>query len=299
MRRWVVFVVAAALAAASSSLHGWGMDVHRLLTRHALDELPANLKPFFNERRDFISEHAVDPDLWRVVGAKGDLGAEDQNHFFDLDDLGPPPFAAVPRDWNAYVRKYGAEKANAAGRLPWRTEEIYDRLVSTFHDLASGTGPSYAADNARYLAAVLAHYIEDAHVPFHATANHDGQLTNQRGIHAQFETDLVMRNLPTWRFTPAKIRPIPNMRDFIFETLIESQSLVGPALEADRKAAAGRAFYDDAYYTAFLAGAGPIVEKRMNDAVSGVVSAIVSAWEKGGSPKLPLASARPPVRIRR
>ncbi len=30
----------------------------------------------------------------------------------------------------------------------------------------------------------LSHYIGDAHVPLHTTSNHNGQLTNQVGIHA-------------------------------------------------------------------------------------------------------------------
>jgi alkylated DNA nucleotide flippase Atl1 len=299
MRKVIVFGAAALVAAASVSVRAWGMDVHRLLTARALDQLPADLKPFFAERRDFISEHAVDPDLWRVVGLKGDLGTEDPNHFVDLDELDTPPFSAIPRDWNAYVAKYGIEKANQGGHLPWRAEELYNRLVSTFEDIAKGTGPTYAPDNARYLVAVLSHYVEDAHVPFHATGNHDGQLTNQRGIHARFESDLVLRNIETVKWTAARVRPVPNIRDFMFETLIESQSLVDPLLRADRKATEGRDFYDDGYYTAFLAGARPILEKRMNDAVSGVVSVIVSAWDKAGRPKLPLAAARPPARIRR
>jgi alkylated DNA nucleotide flippase Atl1 len=299
MRTVIALGLVAALAAVPTSLQGWGMDVHRLLTRRALDELPGELKPFYAERRDFISEHAVDPDLWRVVDLSGPLGNEDPNHFMDLEDLDAPPFRSIPHDWNAYVQKYGLDKANRSGRLPWRTEEIYNRLVTTFQDIAKGTGPSYVGDNARYLSAVLAHYVEDAHVPFHGTNNHDGQLTNQRGIHARFETDLVLRNMPALKFTPVRPRPIANVRDFIFDTLIESQSLVASALQADRKAVEGREFYDDAYFAAFFAGARPVLEKRLNDSVAGVVSVIVSAWEKAGKPTLPLDAPKPPARIRR
>ena len=87
-------------------------------------------------------------------------------------------------------REYGLERANKMGRLPWRIEEIYRLLVTRFREVGKGT-PAYAADNARYLAAVLAHYVEDAHQPFHAVLNYDGQLTGQRGIHSRFETELV------------------------------------------------------------------------------------------------------------
>lgn len=276
----------------------WGMDVHRFITRRVVENLPADLRPFYVAKIDFISEHAADPDLWRIVGLKGPLGEEDPNHYLDLDALDEPaPFKNVPRDWDAFVGKYGLDRANKTGRLPWRTEEIFNKLVTTFQDIGKGTAP-YAPDNSRYLIAVLSHYLEDAHVPFHATANHDGQLTGQRGIHSRFESDLVLRNLSKITIaTPVKLKPIPNIRDFVFDTLVDSQALVAPLLDADRKSVVGHEKYDDAYYASFAPGSLSIAERRINDAVSAVVSAVVIAWEKGGKPKLPVTSSATPAPI--
>src|SRR5262245_21450440 len=173
-------------------LSGWALDVHRIITKQVVEGLPAEMKPFYAAQVAFLSEHAIDPDLWRVVGLKGDLGAEDPNHYLHIDGLDERrPFKGVPRTWDAYVARYGLDRATANGRLPWRTAEIYQLLVARFRDIPKGT--AYAADNALYLSAVIAHYIEDAHVPFHAVANYDGQATNQRGIHARFEGELVLR----------------------------------------------------------------------------------------------------------
>ena len=196
------------------------------------------------------------------------------------------------------MAKYGLDRANRAGRLPWRAEEIYNRLVSTFQDMGRPTGAPYVGDNARYLSAVLSHYIEDAYVPFHAAANYDGQLTNQRGVHARFETDLVVRNLPTLKLAPVMIRPVGSARDVVFEALVESQSLVETVLQADRKAAGGREYYDEGYFSAFLLGVRPIMEKRMSDASSAVASVIASAWAQAGRPTMPLAGPKTPARIR-
>jgi hypothetical protein len=295
MRKLPSFALVAAIALVCSepvAVRAWGMDVHRWITRRAIDGMPPQLRPFFQAKRDFISEHSADPDLWRVVGLKGSLGEEDPNHYLDLDGLDEPaPFSQVPRDLGAFIERYGPERATKMGRVPWRTEEIYTRLVNAFKDVGKPTAP-YAADNARYLVAVLAHYVEDAHVPFHATLNHDGQLTNQRGIHSRFESALVMRNLTRFKLAPITVRPIANVRDFIFDTLVESQSLVAAVLDADRRAAAAHPAYDDAYYAAFLTGARPIVEKRLGDATSGVVSVVVGAWEAAGRPALPAAPVR-------
>ena len=280
------------------ALSAWGMEVHRFVTRHALDGLPAELKPFFTAKSAYISEHAVDPDLWRIVGLKNDKGEEDPNHFLDMDGLDEPrPFTNVPREWDAYVKRYGADRANRNGRLPWRVEEIYKLLVARFQDVAKGQ--AYAAENAAYLSAVLAHYVEDAHVPFHAVTAYDGQATNQRGIHARFETDLVLRIRDTFRLAPVTIRPVPDIKEFVFERLAESEAAVESILAADRAATTGREFYDDGYFEVFAKGARPVAERRLSDAASSAASVIVAAWTEAGRPALTVKTATTPARIRR
>jgi len=300
MKRLLVAAVGVALLALQAGVSAWGMDVHRLITRHAIDGLPADVKPFFMARADFITEHSVDPDLWRVPDLSGRLGNEDPNHFLDFDGFGEPaPFTNVPREWDAVVKKYGADMANKNGRLPWRTEEIFNKMVSAFGDMQRGT-PSYAADNVRYLAAVLAHYVEDAHVPFHAVVSYDGQATNQRGIHSRFESDLVMRNKAAFKLAPVVITPVPDLRAFIFDTLIADQPYAAAVLAADKKATEGRELYDDGYYADFAKnGALGVAEQRASQAASAVASVWIAAWEKAGKPKLPDDAPRPPARIRR
>lgn len=298
----VVAVAAAALITVFMSpavLSGWGFDVHRWVTERAIDGLPSELKPFYLERRAFVAEHSVDPDLWRVVNLSSPRGEEDPNHFLDIDGLDEPrPFTNVPRTWEAYLARYGVEKANRMGRLPWRAEDIYKLLVSRFQDAARNPN-GYAGENAAYLSAVLAHYIEDAHVPFHAVVNYDGQATNQRGIHSRFESELVLRYRESWKLTPVRIQPIANIRDFIFERLVEGEALVETILSADRAATKGRELYDNGYFGTFQKGTRAVVERRLSEAASAVASAIVAAWKEGGSPALPAKVTRPPAPIRR
>lgn len=287
------------MAAAGQTTSAWGLDVHRMITRRAVLGLPAEIRPFFEARVEFVSEHSVDPDMWRMIGLRGERGEEDPNHFLDIDGLDEPrPFGGVPRDWDAYVKRYGAERANRTGRLPWRVEEIYGLLVGRFQEAAKNPG-GYGAENAAYISAVLAHYLEDAHQPFHGVVSYDGQATNQRGIHSRFENDVVLRNRATLAFSPVKIRPIPNVKDFIFETIVTGEPLVEHILAADRKAAAGREFYDDAYYAAFFRDVRPIIERRISEASSAVASVIVAAWTEAGKPPLPVKRTLPPARIRR
>ncbi len=285
MRALILSLTLVLFALPASAPSAWGLDVHRRLTERALDGLPVEIRGFFNQQRDFIIERSVDPDLWRIADLRGQLGDEPPNHFLDIDDLGePPPFTNVPREWNAFLKRYGEKEANIAGRLPWRTEEIYNRLVTALREAAAGR--QYGASNARYLAALLAHYVQDGHVPFHAVRNYDGQLTDQRGIHSRFETVLILDHWASFTQRPVVITPIPDIRAFMFDVLVESAGLTATILDVDRKAAGPQKVYDAKYYEQLRAGAGAIAEQRVNDSIDAVASAITAAWREAGSPEL-------------
>lgn len=276
----------ALLLSAPLKLDAWGFDGHRFIAEEAIPLLPDAIRPFFEKRRVVFIEHSIDPDLWRNVGFE----EEPPRHFVDLDAFGPYPFDVLPRDYDAAVKKFGKDMVDKNGLLPWRTAEVYGWLVRAFE--RAGQGQPYALDDITFFSAVLAHYVSDAHVPFHAIVNYDGQLTNQRGIHSRFETELFLRYRPAIAIKPAARAPIRNARDFVFDTLIESSTLTGPILQADRKAVAGKQEYDDAYFAQFFAAARPTLERRMSEAASAVAAIVTGAWEQAGKPLIPLDPPR-------
>jgi len=281
------------LALTAGSPSAWGFDVHRYITDAAMDAVPEPIRPYFQKHRAFIAEHSIDPDLMRTYGVE----TEDPNHFLDMDAVAPDPFTGIPRDEAEYVRKLGPEKAREYGRVPWRVEEVYNRLVTEFRRPENNQRISSGTVNA--LTAMLAHYVEDAHVPFHAVVNYDGQATNQRGIHGRFESELFARFRPRMTLTPAVPPPVTAPRDFIFGKLIEGTRLVPGILSADKAATDRREFYDDAYFEAFFVKAKPVVERRISEAIGGVAAVIAGAWQTAGKPVLPIDEMRPPSRIRR
>jgi len=284
----MAFVLSLVVCLAVSARPGaWGFDVHRFIALEAIPLLPDQVRPFFDKYRVTFSEHAIDPDLWRNAGFE----EEPPRHFVDLDAFGPAPFTALPRDYDAAVKKFGKDTVDKNGLLPWRTAEIYGQLVRAFERL--GQGQPYAYDDIKFFSAVLAHYVSDAHVPFHAIVNYDGQLTGQRGIHSRFETELFLRYRSALAVRPVARAPIRNPRDFVFDTLVESAGLTDAILQADRAAVAGRAEYDDAYFDQFFAKTKPILERRLSEAASAVAAIITGAWEEGGRPALPLDPPRP------
>jgi hypothetical protein len=293
--------VAAALLAASlvtpAAVSAWGFEAHKLIADRMIDLLPSQLKPLFEKRRAFIVERAIDPDLWRTAGWTD----EPPNHYVDLDyeGFGPDPFAGLPRDYTAAVQKFGKGVIDTQGRLPWRVQEFYGNLQREFESLKRTPVPGYALDNIVLHSAILAHYVADGHVPLHAVVNHNGQLTDQDGIHSRWEAELFERTRARLKVAPAAPKGVANPRDFMFDTLLASNRHARNVLESDRKAAAGREFYDDAYFEAFAAGTQSVMERRLNDSITGVAAIIIGAWEQAGKPAVPVELPRTARRIRR
>jgi len=285
----IVFAMLAGLACPSPAA-AWGTEVHKFITAQAIALLPPEIRPFFEKYTTTVVEHSIDPDLWRTAG----FVEEPPRHFVDMDSYGPSPFTELPHDYDAAVKRYGLEFVTRNGTLPWRTEEIYKQLVDAF----TQKGP-YSRDNLKFFAAVISHYVADAHVPFHAALNYDGQLTGQWGIHARFEADLFARYQSRLQLAPKIPAKIPGARELIFESLVVSYSYVQAVLDADKAAVAGKDVYDDAYYDAFFAKVQPIVERRLSDSIGDVVGVITAAWIDAGRPAVPVDAPNLPKKVRK
>ena len=70
------------MAALLTSTHAWGFEAHKFIMERAIDLLPAEIRPFFEQHRSILIERAIDPDTWQVAGFNDQ---EDPNHFLDLD----------------------------------------------------------------------------------------------------------------------------------------------------------------------------------------------------------------------
>jgi predicted AlkP superfamily phosphohydrolase/phosphomutase len=288
----LVLLAAAAAALPAPSAFAWGFTAHRLVNELAVATLPEPLRSFFRGNAAYVIEHAIDPDLARWVGQ--DPGP---NHFLDLDAFGTPSPALIPRDEAEHLRRHGAQAAER-GRLPWRVGEVYRELVAAFRD----------RDAPRILerAAVLAHYVGDAHVPMHAASNHDGQLTGQQGFHNRWESHMVERFLRQLRadVVPRPARPVGDPVALTFDVLLESYELSLVGLASDRESVEGTDLadtpaddrYGDAYYSRLYERERPTLRSRLAASATAVGSLWLKAWEEAGRPPLDSAFRFPYVR---
>jgi hypothetical protein len=296
MRRALAAAVMVAVLFPSGDARAWGFDAHKFVMDRAIALLPAELRPMFEAGRSTLVERSIDPDTWQNAGYD-DL--ESPHHFLDLDweGYGPYPFRDLPRDYTAAVEKFGKARIDQNGTLPWRVEEMYGNLRRAFEAYARRGG--FGRNDIMHFSAWLTHYVSDAHVPFHAVLNYDGQLTAQNGIHARFESFLFERYRTQLTIAPTPMAPIAKPRDFIFETAVTGTQLVPPILKSDLNAIGTRDVYDDAYYAEFFKANRAVLERRVNESIAASAAMIAGAWEAAGKPALPLDPPSPPQRRRR
>ena len=156
-------------------LCSWGFLVHHTTTQLAIYELPKPMQPFFYKAMKGLVKDCTRPDERRSADR-----TEATKHFIDLEAYGDNAAYNMPLKWDSAVAKYTKDTLLKYGYVPYHVLAMKDRLVEAFK----------VKDKEKILfnAADMAHYIEDSHVPLHTSLNYDGQLTNQKGIHALWES---------------------------------------------------------------------------------------------------------------
>jgi len=275
-RFWVRGTAAAALVLAlvPTRLPAWGVNGHRLETRKAIDTLPPELRSWFEANWNYLSQHVVDP-LNALAKSPGDV----RYQRIEFEKYGRFPFEALPRNYNAAVKKFGKSTVETAGVLPWTIGKYSERLTN---DMRSGDWNGARAD-----AALVAFYVGEAHDPFSTTDNFDGHLSGQAGVDVRFDSNLVDRFALFIYVRPNDAYFIPDPTDHAFEICLTSHSWIQSILLADRRARAGLPDYTDDYFDRFYNSAGAVVIRQLSEASTEIGSYWLTAWNNAENPKPP------------
>lgn len=274
-RRAAAAVAAAcALLAAPQSAFGWGANAHRLITNKAVDTLPPDMRPFFEANRNRLVQNSAEP-LESMLRNP----AERRNRYVYLDRYGRFPFDSLPRDYKAAVSKLTKSKLEANGVLPWQIGLYSEKLTNAFK--------ARNWDDVRQYAALLAHYVAQAHDPFATTENYDGHLSNQSGVDQRFSSSLVDRYSLFFFILPNEAVHISDPTDHAFESCLTAHAWLEQVLLADRRARRGLPDYTDEYYDRLYNQAGAILIRGVSDAAADVGSYWLTAWINAGHPPLP------------
>ncbi len=268
----------------------WGFYAHKKINYYAVFLLPPEMMMLYKPQIDFLSEHAVDPDKRRYA-----VPEEGARHYIDIDHYGKYPFDSLPRKWNEAVARYSEDTLKTYGIVPWWLQTMLGRLTEAFRNRNQSDILKYSAE--------IGHYIADAHVPLHASSNHNGQFTDQRGIHGFWESrvpELLAEK--EWDFFIGKAEYISHPAAFIWKRVLESaaasdtvlafEKKLGSRFDPDRKFAFEdrngliTRQYSEAYTKAYDALLKGMVERRMRQSVFAVASFWYTAWVNAGQPDL-------------
>ena len=181
------------------------------------------------------------------------------------------------------------------GISPYYIKTIYNRLVKAYEykDL----------DQILRLSADIAHYISDIHVPLHTSYNYNGQLTDQVGIHAFWETRLPKLYADTeYDLVVGRAEYIEDVQEYSWDIIRHSHSLVDSVLGVEKRLSHTFTNYlqfcfedtevstvrvqCEEYSRAYHDALGGMVEVQMRGSIKAVGSIWLSAWADAGQPDI-------------
>jgi len=269
-------------------LTSWGFFAHMRINRFAVFSLPAGTSRFYKANIQYLGDHAVDADKRRYADT-----AEAPRHYLDVE-LYEKNIDSIPQKWDDAVKKYGIAELNKNGILPWQIQVSYYKLVNAFKTRDSLKILIYSA--------YLGHYIADAHVPLHTTQNHNGQLTNQIGIHAFWESRLPELFAKDYNYLVGRAQYIQNPLKEAWRIIKHTHSLVDSVLTCESQLNAAYASrkkygfskrnnvllrqYAAPYSKAYHELMNKMVERQMRASILAIGSFWYSAWVDAGQPVL-------------
>jgi hypothetical protein len=93
MKRWLSLIIILFIITGFKK-PDWGFFAHKRINRLAVFTLPPDLIRFYKQNIEYITDHAVDPDMRRYS-----VAVEGSHHYIDLDNYGAAPYADLPRNW--------------------------------------------------------------------------------------------------------------------------------------------------------------------------------------------------------
>lgn len=268
---------------------GWGFDAHKQINRYAVYTLPAPLYYYVKPHIKWIEAHAPDPDAKRYAVAE-----EGARHYIDIEYYGCVD--SIPQREEDAINKFTADSLKSWGHVPWHVQRLYYALVQAFK--------SHDHTRILKLLAETGHYLADAHVPLHTTANYNGQFSGQRGIHALLETRSPVLMVSERDFLLGSATYVSNIRRLVWNAVIESNRALDTVFYAEEQAKKRipesqwyslemrkgklEKQYSEALTLEFNRLLGDLVRRRMRQATLAVGNFWYSAWVDAGQPPLDL-----------
>lgn len=265
----------------------WGFYGHRMINYQAVFLLPPEMIAFYKPNIEFIREHAVDPDKRRYAVVE-----EGPRHYIDMDKYAGQ---VIPKSWSKAVEKFSEDSLRAHGIVPWWVQVMLGRLTKAFKEKDVRAILKLSAETG--------HYLGDMHVPLHTSSNHNGQFTDQYGIHGFWESRIPELFAETeWdtfndkavfirnplEFTWLRVEESARASDSVlrFEKLLNKKFTQGKKYSFENRNGLIIKQYSTAYCRAYDESLNGMIERRLRESVFAVASFWYTAWVNAGQPDL-------------
>lgn len=187
---WAV-LAGASLWAWAGPAWGWWAEGHALITRAAVQALPAEVPEFFRRGAEEIARCTPEPDAERIPALPHLRSAGRGEHFLDLELLGGRPLPEHRHEYLKLCAEAGLDPAQV-GAVPYAVAEWTERLALAFAQHRRWPQNALVQAECLLAAASLAHYAEDLCQPLHATVHYDGRALEggkspRSGIHEKVD----------------------------------------------------------------------------------------------------------------
>lgn len=277
-----------------AEVQAWGVWGHQHINKAVVFALPSEMLPFFYNHVDFFTETGTVPDILKyTIGDK----EEYPRHFCDIEEFQKPD-DSIPQKFRDAYQHYDTQFLVKNGILPWYIQEMEEKLTLAFKQKKK--------TEIIFVAAELGHYLGDAHMPLHTCVNHDGQLTNQRGIHSCWEAQLPELFGSGYNFNCGKAKYIDDIPKETWRIINDSHYLSNALLATEKEIRAQfgdsifakdstnkvlRNKYNQPVYAYKAAKAwhdrlNGMVEKQLRASILATASFCYTAWVNAGKPDL-------------
>ncbi len=238
------------LLPASHQAFGWGREGHMMISRIAVEKLPADVPAFLRSKKaaDQIEYQGPEPDRWRSYATEPELEAvQAPEHFIDLEwaDLVSKP---LPRKRYDFIRALDATQKQhpeltftpeKIGLQPYVTTEVWERLKSAMRDYRALEKKHQSTEAVEaliiYYAGWLGHYVADGSQPMHVSLQYNGWTgpnpngySTSHDIHWKFEGIYVKANVKAADIAPlVPEKPLPH-GDILNDSIVRCSFLAFP-----------------------------------------------------------------------
>jgi hypothetical protein len=271
-RRGVALLLA--ILAFAPDARAWGVIGHEKIAGAVPSVLPSDAEPLLGLGPSLV-RHAMDADARR-----GDPRVPDERfrHRFEVDAYSWLDQLRVPARREVWDRRFGRERVQERGLLPWAIADSYRGLVEAFRTRDATAAALAWAD--------LTHYLADASDPLRCTRAASPALA------ARLD-DRLLDRYRTHLELPQVTHGAPALRDPFGEGVKlarESHGLSARVLEVERRAASTEGAGSPAYYARLWHELGPLLEARMGVAAEAAARFGYSAWQSAGRPAIGVPS---------